>query len=112
MLFVVSAACFEPHALIGFQSQRPLCAECPAGDLIGEVVACPIRPQLVGIHFLRMLGKICHDHESLATMTDIAEEMPIAGLNELSDAIVGSCLLLPQLDQMYQPCKDAAGRAP
>src|SRR6266568_1981897 len=45
-------ACLQPHALVWFQLQRPLRCERLAGDQVGEAVACPVHPQLVGIHLL------------------------------------------------------------
>src|SRR2546421_2058273 len=111
MLSLDCTACLQPHALVWFQPQRPLCCEHLAGDLVGEVIARPVRPQLVGIHLLRMIGEIRHDEESLAAaVPDIAEEMPVAGLDELSVAIVDRLLLLPQLDQPHQLREDAAVR--
>src|SRR5436305_10296471 len=104
-------ACLQPHALVWFQPQRPLCCYHLAGDLVGEVIARPVRPQQVGVHLLRMIGEVRHDEESLtAAMPDIAEEMPVAGLDELSVAIVDRRLLLPQLDQLHQLREDAAVR--
>src|SRR6266700_4459934 len=111
MLSLDCIACLQPHALVGFQPQRPLCCEHLAGDLVGEVIARPVRPQMVGVHLLRMIGEIRHDEESLAAaVPDIAEEMPVAGLDELSVAIVYRRLLLPQSDQPHQLREDAAVR--
>src|SRR6266487_79302 len=55
-----STACLQPHTLVGFQPQRPLCRERLAADQVGEAVARPVHPQLVGIHLLRMIGEIGH----------------------------------------------------
>src|SRR5438105_15284208 len=58
-----------------------------------------------------MIGEVRHDEESLAaSVPDIAEEMPVAGLEELSVAILDRRLLLPQLDQPHQLREDAAVR--
>src|SRR5205807_9203828 len=102
ILSLVCTACLQPHALVWFQPQRPLCCERLAGDLVGEVIARSVRPQQVGVHLLRMIGEIRHDEESLAaSVPDIAEEMPVAGLEELSVAILDRRPLLPQPDQPH-----------
>src|SRR5450755_145278 len=74
-----------------------------AGDQVDEAIACPIHPQPVSIHLLWMRGEIRHYEESLtAAVTDVAEEMPVAGLDELCVTIVKRRLLLTQRDQPHQ----------
>jgi hypothetical protein len=82
MLSSDSTTCLQPHALVWFQPQRLLCRERVAGDQVGEAVVCPVHLQPVSIHLLWMSGEIRHHEKSLtAAVTDVAEEMPVAGLN-------------------------------
>src|SRR5579871_1999739 len=93
----------QPHALVGFQPQWLLSIKRVAGDKVGEAVAYPIHPQPVSIHFLGMSGEIRYHEESLtAAVTDVAEEMPVAGLDERGVTIVNRRLLLAQRDQPHQ----------
>src|SRR5256714_3580614 len=111
MLSSDSTPCLQPHALVWFQPQRLLCRERVAGDQVDEAVVCPIHPQSVSIHLLWMSGEIRHHEESLtAAVTDVAEEMPVAGLDERCVTIVNRRLLLPQHDQPHQLREYAAMR--
>ena len=74
MLSLDGAAYLQPYALVWFQPQRPLCCEHLACNQVGEAVARPVRPQLVGIHLLRMLGEIRYDEESLAAAMPVWEK--------------------------------------
>src|SRR5437764_13753781 len=58
-----------------------------------------------------MFGEICYYEQSLATtVTDIAEEMPIASLDEFRFITVDRRLLLAQRDQSHQLGGDVAVR--
>src|ERR1700682_5450805 len=90
-----SITCLQPHPLVWFQPQRLLCRKRVAGDQVGEAVVCTIHPQPVSIHLLRMSGEIRHHEESLnAAVTDVAEEMRVAGLDQRCVTIVNRRLLL------------------
>ena len=82
-----------------------------SGDQVGEAVARPVHSQQVGIHLLRMRGETGHDEESLASaVADVAEEVPVASLDECCVAIADRRLLLPQRNEPHQLREDLAVR--